>query len=179
MNHQPPVPRNNTNLVAVIVIAALLVVGAVTAVVVATSGEDSTPAAQLPPADARAAAARDAALADGRAAMETIHSFDYRTAAEDVDRWLSVATGDLLSALEANRDMQVERIEGARMTASSVVHEAALAEFDENAGTARMLAAVLVETTQDGQEPVEKLGRMTLTLERTDDGWKASDLTTG
>lgn len=179
MTYQPP-KKSRTNLVAGLAIAALLVVGAVVAIVVTSSGDDSTAAVPGPAAadaaETRAAAARDAALADGCTAVEVFNTLDYRTADEDLDRWESMATGDLLTELRENHDRSRTRIEQARSATTATVLDAALAEFDEAAGTARLLAAVSVKVTVDGQAPTEKRTRVTVSLERDGDGWKASAL---
>lgn len=184
MTYESP-KKNRTNLFAVIGIAVVLVVGAVAAIIVATSGVDNKAAASNTAsaspassnaADERAAEARDDALADGRAAVEVFNTLDYRTVEEDLDRWASVATGDLLAELEDNRDRQAARIADARTTTTATVLDAALAEFDDRAGTARMLAAVAVEVTPEGQQPVEKRNRMSVSLERDGDDWKVSKL---
>lgn len=179
MTYESP-KKNRTNLFAVIGIAVVLVVGAVVAIIVATSGVDNKAAASntasANAADERAAEARDDALADGRAAVEVFNTLDYRTVEEDLDRWASVATGDLLAELEDNRDQQAARIADARTITTATVLDAALAEFDDRAGTARMLAAVAVEVTPEGQQPVEKRNRMSVSLERDGDDWKVSKL---
>lgn len=178
MIYQPP-PRkmNRATLIAVVVIAAMLVAGAVVAIVVTTSGVDRKAAASSANApDARAAAARDDALADGTAAVESLMTLDYRTVEEDLDRWESMATGELLTELKGGRDQTTTQIRQAKSKSTATALDAALAEFDERAGTARMIAAFSVEVTIEGQAPPEKRNRMVASLERTDDGWKISSL---
>lgn len=188
MTYQPP-PRNRANLFAVLGIVAVLIVGAVVAIVVATSGDDennnhlndnaagsSTAAAN--PAEARTAAARDDALADGRTAVEVFNTLDYRDVDAGLDRWEAVATGDLLTELKDGREASAAIIRQQKTMTTAEVLDAALAEFDEAAGTAKLLAAVSVEATHEDQEPVNKRTRITATLERDGDDWKVSELST-
>ena len=183
MSYQPP--RSRANLFAVLGIVALLIVGAVVAIVVTTSGDDkkdntagSSSTAAPNPAEARTAAARDDALADGRAAVEVFNTLDYRDVDAGLDRWEAVATGELLAQVKSNRATSADQIRQARTATTAEILDAALAEFDEAAGTATLLAAVSVDVTQEGQEPVNKRTRVTATLERDGDDWKVSELST-
>jgi Mce-associated membrane protein len=54
------------------------------------------------------------------------------------------------------------------------VPDAAVAELDARAGTARVLVAVDVEVRPEGQNPVVTRQRLELEMTRTDQGWKAS-----
>jgi Mce-associated membrane protein len=162
----PQPPRNRANLLAVLGIVAVLVVGAVVAIVVATSGgdeddnhlNDSSSTAAEDPAEARTAAARDADA--------------------DLDRWEAVATGELLTQVTDNRAASAAQIRQAKTATTAAVLDAALSEFDEAAGTATLLAAVSVDITREGEEPVNKRLRLTATLERDGDDWKISALAT-
>jgi len=175
-------PRNRANLIAVLGIVAVLVVGAVVAIVVASSAGDTDDnhlndnAAD--PAEARTAAARDDALADGRTAVEVFNTLDYRDVDAGLDRWEAVATGDLLTQVKDNRTTSAAQIRQAKTSTTADILDAALSEFDEAAGTATLLAAVSVDVTRDGEAPVNKRTRITATLERDGDDWKVSELST-
>lgn len=182
----PQPPRNRANLLAVLGIVAVLVVGAVVAIVVATSGgekddnhlNDQPGTAAADPAEARTAAARDDALADGRTAVEVFNTLDYRDVDAGLDRWEAVATGDLLTELKDRRKASAAIIRQQKTTTTAEVLDAGLAEFDEADGTAKLLAAVSVDVVRDGEEPVNKRTRLTATLERDGDDWKVSELST-
>jgi Mce-associated membrane protein len=181
MTYQTP-RKSRANLFAIIGIAAVLVVGGVVAIVV-VSARDSETAEQAPTttaasADTRVAEERDAALADGGAAVEVFNTLDFRQVEADLDRWESVATGELLTDLRDNRERYVTEVAEARSAATGTVLDAGLTELDERAGTARLIAAVSVEVTVEGQQPTTKQTRATADLERTDDGWKISRLST-
>ena len=182
MTYQPA-PRNRANLYAVLGIVALLVVGAVVAIVVTSSGDDRetgapTPTSTANAAEVRTAAARDAALDDGRAAAVVLNTLDHRSVDDGLDRWESVATGDLLAELARNRDRNASAIRQARSTTSADVLDAALSEFDEDEGTATLIAAVSVDVTIAGEAPQNKRTRLELALERDGDDWKVSALST-
>jgi Mce-associated membrane protein len=176
--------KNRTNLIAVLGIVAVLVVGGVIAIAVSTSGEDdddkrtTAPTSTVNPADVRTAEVRDAALEDGRQAVETFNTLDHRHLDEDLDRWESAATGDLLAELRENREETATRIRQAKTTTTATVLDAALSDLDEQAGSARMLAAISVGVTVEGQSPTTKRTRIAVTLTRTGDKWKVSGIET-
>ena len=181
MTHPAP-RRSRANLFAILGIAALLVVGGVLAVVVVTSRDSETadpaPTTTAGAADTRLAAERDAALADGEEAVEVFNTLDHRQVEADLDRWESVATGDLLAQMRDKREQYVAQVTNARSTSTGNVLDAGLTELDERAGTARLIAAVSVEVTIEGRQPTTKRTRVTADLERTDDGWKVSQIST-
>lgn len=178
----PQPPRNRANLLAVLGIVAVLVVGAVVAIVVATSGDGKDDnhlnENAADPAEARTAAARDDALADGRAAVEVFNTLDHRDVDAGLDRWEAVATGDLLTELKDRREASAAMIRQQKTTTTAAVLDAGLAEFDEAEGTAKLLAAVSVDVVRDGEEPANQRTRITATLERDGDEWKVSELST-
>lgn len=180
----PPPGKSRANLFAIIGIAVVLVVGGVLAIVVASSGDSdgatarATPTTTADTADTRIAAARDAALDDGEAAIEVFNSVDYRDVEADLDRWESVATGGLLAEVRKNRQRYVTQVTNAKSASTATVLDLALTDLDERAGTARLIAAMSVDVTIEGQQPTKKRVRMTAELERTDDGWKVSEIGT-
>jgi Mce-associated membrane protein len=179
-----PPKKSRTNLFAVLGIAAVLVVAGVVAIVVTTGRDDGTPTRGKPTAsaaDTRLAAQRDAAVADGTRIAAVFTTLDYETVDSDLDRWESSATGALLDQLKSGREQSANAVTQARSKSKGTVLSAALAEFDPDKGTARLLAAVDVEIAVDvaaGGQPSRKRQRLSVALERTADGWKASALTT-
>jgi Mce-associated membrane protein len=178
----PPPRKSRANLFAIIGIAAVLVVGGVVAIVVVSSGDSgadrSAPPTTANAADTRVAEERDAALADGETAVEVFNTLDFRQVEADLDRWESVATGELLTEVRDNRERYVTEITDARSASTGTVLDVGLTELDERAGTARLIAAVSVEVTVEGQQQAKKRTRVTADLERTGDGWKISGLST-
>jgi Mce-associated membrane protein len=163
----------NRNLVAALGIALVLVAGGVVAFV--ASGDDTTagqPTAESSP-DTGPTAERDAAVAGGTEAVEVLNTLDYTDVEAGLDRWESVATGDLLTELRNNRQRSAEQITLTQSKTVATVLSAALAEFDASSGTARLLAAMKVDVTVNGQQSTKR-NRMSLSLTRTADGWQAN-----
>jgi Mce-associated membrane protein len=175
----PAPKKNRTNLIAAISILIVLVVGGVVAVVV-TSGGDESPAPKntAGSADTRLAAERDAALQDGRDAVEVFNTVDYRTVEADLDRWESVATGELLDEVKKSRPTFVSQVGSVKSTTTATVLDAALTDLDAKAGTARLIAAMSIDVTLEGQAPTNKRNRVSADLERTGDDWKVSRIGT-
>lgn len=179
--HQPPPRKNRTNLIAILSVVALLVVGGVVAVVVTATrdGEAGNPrpmstSARTGDPDAGLAAARDAAVEDGTAAAVTLNSVDAAHIERDLDRWESVTTGALHDEIAGKRAEYLPQLRDAKTTSVAKALAAALAELDEQEGTARLLVAVHVEVSPEGKEQVVKRLRLVLDLTRTADGWKAA-----
>lgn len=171
----PPPKRNRTNLFAVLGLVAILVVAGVVAIVV-TSGGDDAPANTKPAAasaDEKLATERDAAIDAGEEAAETLSSLDSDTVEADLDRWESVSTGRLLADIKSSRAAAVQSARETPTKAVGTVLAAAVAEFDAKQGTARLLVATSVEVSQQGGEPTKKQLRMSMTVKKTADGWKA------
>jgi Mce-associated membrane protein len=167
----------NRKVVAAIVVGVVLVTGGVVAVV--ASGEDKVagrPTAQSSP-DTGPTAERDAALGGGSEVARVLNTLDYTSAEEDYNRWEAVSTGDMLTELRSSRDQFIQSIAQAQTKTVATVLSAALAEFDAKNGTARLLAAVNIVVTKDGQQSPKRT-RITVSLKKTPDGWKASSVAT-
>jgi Mce-associated membrane protein len=120
------------------------------------------------------AAQREAALVDARQAAINLNTLDYRNVAPGLDLWEQTSTGTLLDEFRANRAEYEQVVTQARRVTVATVPDAAVAELDVRAGTARVLVAVDVEVRPDGQAPVVTRQRLELEMTRTDQGWKAS-----
>ncbi|MEU6392118.1 hypothetical protein [Streptomyces sp. NPDC046939] len=118
--------------------------------------------------------ARDAALADGRAAVATLTTLDASTAARartGVTTWKTVTSGPLRT--------QLGRLSPATGTSTrGVVTDAALTALDTRAGTAKLIATVRVETTHPNTKPpTTSRKRLEATLTRSSgDTWKVKTL---
>ncbi|MEV1018927.1 hypothetical protein [Streptomyces sp. NPDC050264] len=118
--------------------------------------------------------ARDAALADGRAAVATLSTLDASTAAHakaGVTTWKTVTSGPLRT--------QLGRLSPAAGASSrGVVTDAAVTALDDRAGTAKLIATVRVETTpKDAKSPTTDRKRLEAVLSRDPDGtWKVKTL---
>jgi Mce-associated membrane protein len=173
-HHQP-----RKNLVAALVVAVLLLAGGATAIIALTSHDAETagqPVATTPEnPDTGVAAERDAAVEDGAQAARILNTLDHTTIEVDLDRWESVATGDLLAELKGNRETATQQATAAGSKATGTVLSAALAEFDPEKGTARLLAAVTIAVDVNGTETTKRT-RVSVALEKTAGGWKAAGI---
>jgi Mce-associated membrane protein len=120
------------------------------------------------------AAQREAALMDARQAAINLNSLDHRNVAAGLDLWEQTSTGTLLEEFRANRAEYEQVVTQARRVTVATVQDAAVAELDVRAGTARVLVAIDVEVSPEGQAPVVTRQRLQLEMTRTDEGWKAS-----
>jgi Mce-associated membrane protein len=120
------------------------------------------------------AAEREAALVDARQAAINLNTLDHQNVTNGLDLWEQTSTGTLLDEFRANRAEYEQVVTQARRATVATVPDAAVAELDVRAGTARVLVAVDVEVRPEGQEPVITRQRLELEMTRTDQGWKAS-----
>lgn len=158
-----PPPRSRlavASSVAVLVAAVAVVVSGVLWVLSATSGSTTL------------AAERDAALVAARDAAVTLNTLDHHDPAGGLDRWQAVSTGTALDEFRTYHDQYVELVGQAKRSTKATVTDAAVAELNERAGTARVLVGVDVTVTVDGQPPVLTRERLQLAMVRVDDTWK-------
>ena len=119
---------------------------------------------------------RDAVLVDARQAAINLNTLDYRNAAAGLDLWQQSSTGEVLTEFEQNRDQYAKLVQESRRATVATVPAAAVTELDEHAGVARVLVAVDVTVTPDGQAPVVTRQRLQVEMTRTPSGWKVSRL---
>ncbi len=117
---------------------------------------------------------RDAVLVDARQAAINLNTLDYRNAAAGLDRWQQSSTGQVLTEFEQNRDQYAKLVQEARRATVATVPAAAVTELDELAGVARVLVAVDVTVTPEGQAPAVTRQRLQMEMTRTPSGWRAS-----
>ncbi len=132
-----------------------------------------------PPAEAEtpsAATLRDQMLEEADKLVEVLNTVDPADLEAAYEKWESVATGDLLDEFESGREHFIEAMTSAGTGSEAEVLASAATEFDPDEGEAQVLAAVKVVVTQPTAEPAQNVRRMRITLARTDEGWKASDL---
>lgn len=139
------------------------------------------------------AAARDRALADGRARIAHLTGHDTKDPARSRQRWLAASTGPLheelrrsgtdggtespdrtgKSAGKETAGSKKERQDAPGGTARATVTDAALTALDVRAGSAEMIATVRIEGGFGGAERK----RLQAALARTPQGWKVEALT--
>jgi len=119
---------------------------------------------------------RDAVLVDARQVAINLNTLDYRNAAAGLDLWQQSSTGPVLTEFEQNRDQYAKLVQEARRATVATVPAAAVTELDELAGVARVLVAVDVTVTPEGQAPAVTRQRLQMEMTRTPSGWKVSKL---
>lgn len=119
---------------------------------------------------------RDEALSAGRVDIANFNTLDYHQVNQGLDRWAQSSTGQLHDEVEKGRQANAQRIVQAKASTKATVLDAALTQFDPQAGKARMIAVVKVDVTPQGQPPAEKRNRYQADLVRAPDGWKLASL---
>lgn len=119
---------------------------------------------------------RDAVLVDARQAAINLNTLDYRHADAGLDLWRQSSTGSVLAEFQQNGDQYAKLVQESKRTTAATVPDAAVTELDEHAGVARVLVAVDVTVTPDGQPPAVTRQRLQMEMTRTPEGWKVSKL---
>ncbi len=119
---------------------------------------------------------RDAALADARQAAINLNTLDYKHVDAGLALWEQSSTGDVLAEFRKNKAEYAKAVTEAKRSTVATVPDAAVAELDDRAGVARVLVAVDVTVTPEGQAPVVSRQRLALQMARTPEGWKVSNL---
>lgn len=123
------------------------------------------------------AATRDLVLREAQQIAVNLNTLDYENVQPGLDRWISSSTGQLEKEFRSNRRSYADAITQARTKTEARVLDAAVAELDPRAGTARVLLIVDVTATKDKGEPVVNRQRLQMDMSRTEQGWKASGIT--
>ncbi|GAA1315053.1 hypothetical protein [Pseudonocardia xinjiangensis] len=119
---------------------------------------------------------RDVVLIDAQQAAINLNSLDFTHVDAGLDLWEQTSTGPLLDEFRANRAEYNKVVTDSKRVTTATVADAAVAELDVRAGTARVLVGVDVKVVPQGQDPVVTRQRLQLEMTRTDAGWKASRL---
>ncbi|UOX84933.1 hypothetical protein MUY14_24295 [Amycolatopsis sp. FBCC-B4732] len=115
---------------------------------------------------------RDAVLAAAGPQLVTLNTIDYHSAAADVDRWISSATGQYGKDLSGDRQLQIDRATSARTVSTASLVQAAVTEIDVAVGSARLLAVLDVRVSTAGAAVTPRLNRLTVDVSRSASGWK-------
>jgi Mce-associated membrane protein len=119
---------------------------------------------------------RDDVARVATAAVITVNSLDYRTVDEDLRNWADATTGTLHDEIEGIDEATRKTATDSKSVGSAKVHSLAVRELDERAGTAIVIAAVQLDVTVEGQEPVAKYQRLEATMTRVDGEWKLESI---
>jgi Mce-associated membrane protein len=93
-----------------------------------------------------------------------------------LDLWQQSSTGSVLTEFQQNRDQYAKLVQDSRRTTVATAPDAAVTELDEHAGVARVLVAVDVTVTPEGQPSAVTRQRLQMEMTRMPDGWKVSKL---
>jgi Mce-associated membrane protein len=115
---------------------------------------------------------RDDVTRVATAAIITVNSLDYRKVDEDLRNWADATTGTLHEEIANIDDATKKTATDIKSVGSAKVHSLAVRELDERAGKAIVIAAVQIDVTVEGEEPVAKYHRLEATMTRVDDEWK-------
>jgi Mce-associated membrane protein len=119
---------------------------------------------------------RDTVLAAAGDALVALNTVDYHDPAPAVDRWIQVTTGELGRTLSGDRQVQLDRARASKTVATARVNQAAVAELDPGAGTARVLVVLDVQLSTNGSPSAPSRVRLNAALTRTDAGWKVASV---
>jgi Mce-associated membrane protein len=119
---------------------------------------------------------RDAVLVDARQAAINLNTLDYRNVDAGLDLWQQSSTGSVLTEFQQNRDQYAKLVQDSKRTTVATAPDAAVTELDEHAGVARVLVAVDVTVTPEGQPSAVTRQRLQMEMTRMPDGWKVSKL---
>lgn len=165
----PPTRRPRPS--PLVVIATVLLVAATVCAVVfgvrwAFGGSSGGPVAQ----------ARDTALNDARQAAINLTTVNSNDVQGTLSNWDSVVTGDLATQFKSSRSQLEQQITANPGSTSVTIVNAALTTLDATAGTATAVVFADVTTTAQGEQPVAQRFALSMSVQRTDSGWKASAL---
>ncbi|MFD9959036.1 hypothetical protein [Amycolatopsis sp. NPDC058986] len=115
---------------------------------------------------------RDAVLAAANTELVALNTMNYRTAAQDVDRWIAATIGQYGKDLSGDRKLQIDRATTTKTVSTASLVQAAVTQLDVGAGTARLMAVLNVRVSTADGAPAPKLNRLTVDFARDGDAWK-------
>jgi Mce-associated membrane protein len=120
--------------------------------------------------------ARDAVLQDAQQATINLYTLDYRRVQDGLTLWEQSATGSVLDELRANRDTYARTITSLKTTTTARALDGAVAEFNDRAGTARVLVGVDVTSQREQGDASCVRRRLQLEMRRDGTAWKVDRL---
>jgi len=112
------------------------------------------------------------------AAMATLNTLDYRKVDEGLDRWEAASTGNLYNQIHDGRGTSKSRLEATKTSTTARILKSAVTQLNDRDGTARVMAAMLIELTPEGGQTTPTYQRVQGSLLRTDTGWKLDGIET-
>ncbi|MDQ3154322.1 MAG: hypothetical protein M3R63_22250 [Actinomycetota bacterium] len=158
--------RIATRVVAVLVVLVLLAAGWFGVSWYRAAHDDAIQLAQT----------REAVLRDARQTAINLNTLDHTKVDEGLDLWEQSSTGTVLDELRRNREAYGTAITDARTSSTAVVVDAAVADLDSGAGTARVLVGADVTYRAEEGAPSCVLQRLELEMKRVDTVWKVDQV---
>ncbi|WP_156388744.1 MULTISPECIES: hypothetical protein [unclassified Nocardioides] len=150
-------------------LTALLVVGVLASALLAwqARGEETSPT------DGRAAG-RDAAVQAATDGLKAFHTIDYRDLDGLIDTWSDVTAGQLHAMVGKGEKAVLRDLKRSRTVSTTEIGRIALSSYDADAGEARAVALVTIQTKKKGTEKTTRVTEFLCFVERGSDGWKLS-----
>ncbi|MEV0110715.1 hypothetical protein AB0H42_30895 [Nocardia sp. NPDC050799] len=157
---EAPAPGRSWKRIAALTAAAVLVIGLVAAAVVSVFAVQSTQQR-----DER----RFEYVATARQTVLNLTTIRADTAKEDIDRILTMASGEFKTEFDGRVDPFTEIVKQAKVVSTGEVVEAAVERDDENSAVI-LVAAKQTLTNAGSQEQQQRFYRFRVTVQRADDG---------
>ncbi|MGH3916596.1 MAG: hypothetical protein ACRDTC_24770 [Pseudonocardiaceae bacterium] len=115
---------------------------------------------------------RDTVLQDAQQAAINVNTLDHQQVANGLELWEQSATGAALEEFRTNRETYLRTVTDSKTSSTARARDSAVAELNDQAGTARVLIGVDVTYSPDQREASCVRQRLQLQMKRTPDGWK-------
>ncbi|HWH29956.1 MAG TPA: mammalian cell entry protein [Mycobacteriales bacterium] len=117
---------------------------------------------------------RQAALQAARQAATNLTSISHRSADDDIERILDVATGELAEQFRSEREALTALLGSSRSTSEGEVLAAGVQSLEGRSATVLVAADATVTTAETGEDsPVLQRYRMSVDLRKVGDRWLA------
>jgi Mce-associated membrane protein len=123
-------------------------------------------------------AERDAALNAADEALLAFNTIDYQHIDPILDRWSELSSGKLHASVTAGRKAVTREVTRARTVTSARLVRSALTSYDDDAGTATVVAVVDIRSRTRGRAEKSKTTRFTCLVQRSGSSWKLSAMQT-
>jgi Mce-associated membrane protein len=116
-----------------------------------------------------AAGQRDAATQAATEGLLSFNTIDHRRIGATVDHWAAITTGALSHDVRTGRAEVVRRAQRNRTVASARLVQAAVTEFDAEAGTATVVAVLEINAHKADAKPTTTRNRFRVLVQREHD----------
>ena len=119
---------------------------------------------------------RDAAVDAASQVLVNAYSFDYRDVDSAMDALREASTGEFLDQQQQWSTEVKDRVEQQKAVTSATIGNAAVEEFDADAGTAKVLFVFTARSERAELPPVTGRQAAVVHVVRIDDSWKVSQI---